>query len=57
MNLENTLSNTKGDMFYDSIYQRCQEYKKKKKTEIKSKLMIAKGREGGGHEEWARVSF
>ena len=31
--------------------------KKKKKTEIKSKLMIAKGREGGGHEEWARVSF
>ena len=28
-----------------------------KKTEIKSRLMIAKGREGGGHEEWAKSFF
>ena len=28
-----------------------------KKTEIKSRLMIAKGRKGDGHEKWAKSFF
>ena len=28
-----------------------------KKSETKNRLMIAKGREGGGREEWAKSFF